>query len=585
MIESPVLSEWLDAWGVAQTVSPADLKLVSSLLGSFSPLELEPVYVAWDGVFSVSALPVGATTRIVTEDGERIGSFAEPLPLGYHRLHVEGIDERPLIISAPTKAHPGPVSTVGLFAPLYELRTQNDRGIGNLGGLRMLAEGVADEGVTLVGTTPTLAKHGTEVSPYSPVSRRFWGEHIVDFSSINGLVLPRSEPGRDLVDHEAVATDVAESLEAYITQIGAPTKADTTADDYSRFRAIADDHGEDWREWRAEAVPDPRRIEYHFTAQWLANQQLKDLADQLAEGGQALYLDLPIGAGVASYDVWTEPEAYAAASLGAPPDDLFRGGQSWGLPAMIPEAGRRSGHSNFRSVVRHHMEHAGVLRVDHILGLYRTWWVPDGRPATAGAYVLQPMDELFAILCLESVRAETAIVGENLGTVPQEIEAALERHGIIGMRVPQFGMTEPTKTELVALTTHDVVPFLSWWDGLDIDDMVDLGLIDRDRQRQEYAKRAKATRELEARFDCAGARESLIAMHKWMAESPASIVMIALDDLVGETRRHNVPGTTTERPNWQLRLRQALEETVVDVAVLTHLGEVVSLRTECIETP
>jgi 4-alpha-glucanotransferase len=574
-----VLGDWVDAWGVSQTVAAPDLALVTSLLGSFPSLELEPVYVAWDGVFPASSLLEGSSASVVTEEGDRL-ELLDSLPFGYHRLHVEGIDEVPLVISAPMKAHPGPSSALGVFAPLYELRSEGDRGIGNLGGLRTLAEGFAGPGVTLVGTTPMLAKHEQEKSPYSPVSRRFWGEHIVDFSGIAGLELGEPRESGALVDNATVSDDVAGCLDAYIAQIGlpAPELIDEAADRYAKFRSIADRYGKDWGKWPAHAQPDAERVSYHLMAQWLADQQLAELAADLAKSGQALYLDLPIGAVAESYDVWTEPDAYAAASLGAPPDDLFRGGQSWGLPAMIPEAGRRSGHANFRTVLRHHLEHAGVLRVDHILGLYRTWWVPTGRPATAGAYVLQPMDELFAILCLESVRAETAIVGENLGTIPREIEDALQEHGIMGMRVPQFGMTEPTNAELIALTTHDIVPFVSWWTGADIDDMVDLGLIDGERPAAAYANRVLATHELEKKFESTGPQETLIAMHRWMGESESPIAMIALDDLVGETRRHNVPGTTSERPNWQLRLPQTVEQITGGSAILAHLREVAILR-------
>ncbi len=556
-VSGPVLRSWVDAWGVLQTVAQ------------------------WDGVFPVSSLPKGRTASLVTEEGDRL-DVLDSLPFGYHRLHVEGIDEVPLVISAPMEAHTGPSSALGVFAPLYELTSEDDRGIGNLGGLRTLAEGFAQSGVTLVGTTPMLAKHEREKSPYSPVSRRFWGEHIVDFSGIAGLELDEAEESGALVDNAAVSDDVAACLNSYIAHRGAlgSELIDEAADTYAKFRSIGDKYGEDWRKWPADALPDADRVAYHLTAQWLANQQLAELAADLAKRGQALYLDLPIGAGAESYDVWTEPDAYAAASLGAPPDDLFRGGQGWGLPAMIPEAGRRSGHANFRKVVRHHLEHAGVLRVDHILGLYRTWWVPDGRPATAGAYVLQPMDELFAILCLESARAETAIVGENLGTIPQEIEDALQEHGIMGMRVPQFGMTDPTNTELIALTTHDVVPFMSWWTGRDIDDMVDLGLIDGERPAEAFANRAIATQKLEEKFETTGAQATLQAMHRWMGESDSPVAMIALDDLVVETRRHNVPGTTSERPNWQLRLPQTVEQITGDRLILAHLKEVAILRKE-----
>jgi 4-alpha-glucanotransferase len=301
-------------------------------------------------------------------------------------------------------------------------------------------------------------------------------------------------------------------------------------------------------------------VTYHLTAQWLATEQLHTLGHTLRSRGQYLYLDLPIGCHPDGFDIWDQPHLYAKASVGAPPDPLFLGGQDWGLPTVIPQQSRLEGHRSFIKAVRHQLSVAGILRIDHVMGLHRMWWVPHGLSATQGTYVMQPAEEMFAIVCLESRRAEAAVVGENLGTVPPAISEALTRHQLLGMKVAQDGLKEPVADDLVALSTHDTAPFAAWWEAEDIDDAEDLGVYNEGRGDEARASRTDTIAYLEELFSTDGLAETRDAILEWMAASPAAIAIINIDDMWGEKRRQNVPGTDTERPNWCARHAHTMEE-------------------------
>jgi 4-alpha-glucanotransferase len=293
-----------------------------------------------------------------------------------------------------------------------------------------------------------------------------------------------------------------------------------------------------------------------------------------------VYLDLPIGCHPDGYDIWDQPDRYAPASVGAPPDSLFLGGQEWGLPAIIPARSRRDGHLAFRKAVRHQLSVAGLLRIDHIMGLHRAWWVPRGLKAIDGAYVLQPTDEMFAIICLESHRAGAAVIGENLGTVPQEISDALEAHGLLGMKVAQDGLVEPEPGDLIALSSHDTPPFAAWWKGIDIDDGEDLGVYTDGRGDVARQQRRETINYLEELLGTNGLEETRDAILEWMARSDAAVAVANLDDLWAEERRQNVPGTDTERPNWRARHRTPLDVLARDRRILAYLERLGELRKE-----
>jgi 4-alpha-glucanotransferase len=284
-----------------------------------------------------------------------------------------------------------------------------------------------------------------------------------------------------------------------------------------------------------------------------------------------LYLDLPVGVNGDAYEVWRWRQQFLVElSAGAPPDALFLGGQNWGLPPLSPRALRADRYRYFIDCVRHHMSVAGMLRIDHVMGLFRLYCVPHGRPATDGVYIRYPHDELLAILTLESLRNLCIVAGEDLGTVPPIVRPTMTKHGMFRLHVGQWSFPsqsgaapEPSPAEAVAsLNTHDTATFAGWWRGHDIDDKRDLGLIDDHQAHRERVEREQQKTAILAyvqpspAFDPLTENErAMVAMTADLANGPAEIVLVALDDLVLDPIPHNVPGTVDERPNWRRRIQ------------------------------
>ena len=612
-----VLTDWIDAWNDPQKVNQDDLLgVLSALIGRDLDSEravddaiseiaasrdvIEPVLVAWDGALArldVDVRVVDAT--IVLEDGSEIPatidngsvSLSTVLPTGYHDLILNGGDLTSHVFSAPTKAFPAPRGVSGLISPTYSMRgSSRDAGVGAIAQLRQFADICSDVGIDVVGTLPLLAAFPDEPSPYAPASRRAWNELFVDFDSMPGWEHdnPIRQSDVQWVDYAAAGHEIRSSLATYTADVsqlprlrasvGAFLDREPEMRRYAEFRATADVEGRNWRAWPESVSAPSDRLAYHETVQWLMNRQMTELGRTLSDRGQYLYLDLPIGCHPDGFDIWDTPELFAAASLGAPPDTLFVGGQDWGLPATIPRLARREGHLDFRKAIRHQLSAAGLLRIDHVMGIHRTWWVPHGAAATQGAYVRQPTDELFAIICIESVRARVGVVGENLGTVPPEIRTGLDDHELLGMAMANEGAAEPRATDLVALSSHDTPAFAAWWVGSDIDDLLDLGVFDEERAHAEREGRTSTVDQLRTRFGTDGAVATRAALMEWMAATDAAVALFNLDDLLMEERRQNVPGTHWERPNWRLRHRSTLDELQANGDIMSELSRLVAIR-------
>ena len=611
------MTEWVDVWGdpkqvtldhlraTLQALTGRDLETQRDIERAYAALTsrrslIEPVVVAWDGrfPFTETSQPV-SSAYLVTDRGtehpvainERRLSIEEQLPLGYHELHISGAAQPTLVISAPMRAATPPDRALGVLAPVYSMRsTQRDTGVGNFGHLEQLADAGMITGAAVIGTLPLVATFPDQPSPYSPASRRAWNELLVDLPAAPGWdgEIPEYNGDPLWVDYDRCGPPIRDAIAAYAatvaeqpqiqTQIESFAAADPEARRYAEFRATCDRYGRNWRAWPEAAVGHPNRTRYHLTGQWLAATQLKDLGQRLTDRGQYLYLDLPIGCHPDGYDIWDQPDLYAPASVGAPPDSLFLGGQDWGLPALIPERARLDGHKAFIGAVRHQLSVAGMLRIDHVMGLHRSWWVPHGLSATDGAYVMQPTEEMFAIICLESNRADAAVVGENLGTVPDAISEALDAHQLLGMKVAQDGLIEPDAEELIALSTHDTPPFAAWWNGQDISDGEDLGVYTDGRGDVARSDRNDTVDYLQDLLGTEGLEDTRDAIMDWMAASPARISLINIDDLWGEARRQNVPGTNVERPNWRARHAMTMEELMSNSDILIRLEQLNEIR-------
>ncbi len=312
----------------------------------------------------------------------------------------------------------------------------------------------------------------------------------------------------------------------------------------------------------------------------------------MAQDGVRIYLDLPLGVHSEGYDVWRYRGCFALeAAGGAPPDPFFTGGQNWGFPPLHPEGIREDGYGYVIAGLQHHLARCRVLRIDHVMGLHRLFWVPHGVDARDGVYVRYPADELWAVLCVEAHRHGAVLVGENLGTVPPSVDRALEHHGALGMYMLQFmlgparDVEAPGATELAALNTHDMPTFAGFWQGLDLEDRRDLGLLDdagmqaESQQRAQTREAARAFLGAEGLLDGRGdEQEVLRAALRYLGGSASPLVMVSLEDLWGETAPQNTPGTSSERPNWLRRARYSLEDLPQRPEVEPVLRELDSIR-------
>jgi 4-alpha-glucanotransferase len=529
--------------------------------------------------------------------------------LGYHTLKwkTAGTEGEALVIAAPTKAWGQPgygARRWGVFAPVYGLASPQSGAAGDLANLERLMHAVERRGGRYVSVLPILAAFLDEpyaFSPYSPASRLYWNELYLDLQKVAvevGLHVPQAPPivADTPIDYRAqyrwrrpFIDECAQRLlanEPFAAGVDAWAR-DRGVYDYAAFRALGEQQKKGWRDWPAELRDGTRfaatregalalgaeaaRIDTHVVSQWLMQSQLQ----QLQGGAVSLYLDLPVGVNCDAYEVWRWRDLFLTElAAGAPPDALFLGGQNWGLPPLSPLALRRDRYRYFIACVRHHMKVAGMLRIDHVMGLFRLYCVPDGRPATDGVYLRYPAEELLAIVTLESSRACCAVAGEDLGTVPDGVRPAMQRHGMFRLHVGQWSFPQhpgesPTPSPAAAvasLNTHDTATFAGWWRGADIDDKRDLGLINDAQERGERHERDAQKLALLAFADAKIEKDTLTEVERAMvatttdlALGPAEIVLVALDDLVLDPIPHNVPGTVRERPNWQRRLQSWAE--------------------------
>jgi 4-alpha-glucanotransferase len=323
-------------------------------------------------------------------------------------------------------------------------------------------------------------------------------------------------------------------------------------------------------------------------------EQMGDIDRRSRELGMSLYFDQPLGVNPDSYDVWRERSSFVEGmSAGAPPDLFFTAGQDWGFPPLHPERVRETGYAYPIECLRHLLRHAGTMRIDHVMGLHRLFWVPHGASATDGVYVRYRPEEWYAILCLESRRNDTVIVGEDLGVVPARVRQAMNRHGLYRSYVlelelkgrPGRAANPSSPNSMASLNTHDLPTFAGYWSGTDLGPRKEQGWIDdaglkreratRDRQRDALIHDLRAAGFLAK--DEAGSRALLLACLSWMAAGPARMLVVNLEDLWGQPLQQNMPGTTTQYPNWRRPARQ-FAEFRADRAMLGTLQSVDRIR-------
>jgi 4-alpha-glucanotransferase len=541
----------------------------------------------------------------------------EPIPLGYHRivLRAGDLNLESYLFVAPYVAYrqrPPGARRWGVFCPLYAIHSKDSWGAGDISDLAELAQWVGEMEGHAVATLPMLPAFLDEPfdpSPYAPISRLYWNELYLDVAKIPEVVscpaaqalLNSSELRREidaacerpLIDYRKVMALKRKVIEAAIDHFFASRRraefenfvaARPGLQGYAAFRAKCERERKSWLHWPeaerngvlAPGSYDGRAQSYHLYVQWLCHEQAQWLRKANKKDGTGPYLDFPVGVNRDGYDVWRERELFAInASGGAPPDALFVKGQNWGFPPCHPGATRRHGYRYYRECLRHHMAYAAMLRIDHVMGLHRSYWVPEGFSAADGLYVHNHAAEYYAVLNLESHRHQVQIIGENLGTVPPYVNEALVRHQILGMHVGQFSVSadpsnavvEPPSDTVTSLNTHDTATFMSFWTGAEIDDRLALGLLTPEQADQEHGYRSAQRDALIAYLrsvgrlgDDAGAAAVLRGWLAFLAAGGEEFLLINLEDLWLETQPQNVPGTWQERPNWQRKARYSLDQ-------------------------
>jgi 4-alpha-glucanotransferase len=614
-----IVTAYEDAFGTWTEVPPSTRdRLVEAMGGDPSqaaPPEVDGVVVTRVG--EVAAVP--GAREVTLEDGGRravVDEVPPDLPPGYHDLLVAGEDAPRRLIVSPGRCHlPADLHGWGWALQLYALRSRAGWGIGDLADLRELATWSAERGATTILVNPLDAVTPVaprETSPYYPTTRRFLDPVYLRVDEVPGVreldgYADAARRAHELqerltIDRDAVAELKYDVLARRWAAGGVGDEPGFRAllaergdelQDFAVFCVLAEQHGAGWRSWPPElrhpdhpavrrvAEEHADRVRFHAWLQWLTDEQLRRAGEPLALLG-----DLPIGADPDGFDAWAWQDVLAdGVTVGAPPDELGPQGQDWQLPAFVPWKLRRAGFDPFVRTVRAAMRHVGGLRIDHVLGLFRMFWVPPGGTAADGAYVRMPTRELLDVLALESQRAGCFVVGEDLGTVAEGVREEMDARDLLRYQVWWF---EPDPFDaweekaLASVSTHDLPTVAGVWTGRDADMLEALG---HTPDRDWHATLRRRIVEDTGIAPTASAEEATIALHRHVAGAPDRLVLAQLDDAVATTDRPNVPGTDRhERPaNWSLPLPVPAEElpshpTVTAVADAMAAGRAASRR-------
>lgn len=544
---------------------------------------------------------------------------------GYHRLHVEG-REIALAVAPPMARTLGEAAgggrMWGLAAQIYGLRSRGDGGIGHFGAVAQLAESAARRGADLVALSPAHAlflADENHYTPYSPSSRLFYNALYAEPADVFGAervaqIAARGEGAAPdasvLIDWPQAARTKTRLLRALYEDFCATDLKSTSSmtTDFFAFRAQGGETLEahalfealhacefrrdftrwNWRDWAPE-LRDPAsravanfardnscEVGFHIFAQWLVDRSMARAQGAAIAAGMRIGLlsDLAVGMNAGGSHAWSRPDdVLLGLSIGAPPDMLAPLGQNWGLTTFSPRALRASGYAPFLATLRAALKNAGGVRIDHVMGLVRLWLVPDGANATEGVYLAYPIDDLLALLRLESRRHEAIVIGEDLGTVPYGLRERLAREGVAGLKVLQFERTHDRfnspdwypATAVAMTATHDTATIDGWWRGADIAARAALAQLPPGRTGEQCEDERATEREMawrafvEARVadgprpEADEAGMAVQAAARFVAQTPAALAILPLEDALGLRDQPNLPGTTTEYPNWRRR--------------------------------
>lgn len=538
------------------------------------------------------------------------------LPMGVHSLQLKGDagTQTANLISAPARVPSlpeltGQDKTWGVVAALYGISRNRTQGVGDFDDLAALAEVLGAQGAGFLGINPVHAlgwAAANTISPYSPTHRGFLNTaHLATETPLPGS----QDPAAPLLDYPAHVGPhrlaLQEEFGAFQVRASASEKQAFDAfcrsggqalRSFATFEALSEIHGPDWRFWPPElqrasdeaAAGVADRAPFHMWLQWRADAQLLQAQQTARQSGMALglYLDLAVGARLGGAESWGQGAASAiGVSLGAPPDQLSPAGQNWQLTALSPHKLQQGGYAAFRQILAQTLRHCGVLRIDHALGLNRSYWLPeDGSP---GGYIRQPFRALMAVIAIEATRAGSVIVGEDLGLVPKGFRETMAEGGLYGYTVLQYekdasGAFLPDERlraqSLACFGTHDTPTLRGFWEARDIDWWEKLMWIDSEGAEAARTRRWDEKRHLlglprKAALPDLTAAAVRDKVHGRLARTPAALVAVQLDDILTVTEAQNLPGTVDTHPNWRRRMPATIAEiaTSEDLATTARL--------------
>lgn len=547
----------------------------------------------------------------------------------------------------------------GVAVQLYTLRSSGNWGIGDFADLEAVVRGCAPHGAAFVGLNPLHAlfpSNPWHFSPYSPSSRHFLNvlyiavERLPEFAECaearRHVAAPefqaelerlRATPNVDYPgvanakltvlellfahfrrEHLARRSTRAAAFSAYVAERGESLRRHALYDAIDAH--LRGQHGDGcwgWPVW-PESLRDPagdevrefeaahrERVDYYAWLQWLADEQLGAVQRVARELGMpiGLYGDYAVGVNPSGSETWSDQALYRkGAGVGAPPDALALKGQDWGIPPQDPNVLTGEQYRPFRDLIAANMRHFGALRLDHVMALFRQWWVPVGLGATEGGYVHYPLDDLMSVLALESERHSCLVVGEDLGTVPPEMSHAMHERSVYSYRVLLFekhadgrfrSPAEYPRRAIATVTTHDLPTLKGYWSANDIELRQRLVLYPSDEVRRAVAdERVRDRRALLVALEEAGLKPTgcddsaesygpalSLAIHEFLARSAAALVVLQAEDLVGMADPVNVPGTNDEHANWQRKMSRDVATIFADADVRRLLGVVATART------
>jgi 4-alpha-glucanotransferase len=601
-VETTTMTRTTDAWGIDSgyfdisgnwfETRPDTRRILLEAMG-VDPDDPEPpascdIYVVRPG----EPCSLQGPGSLVLEDGtelEIIAGLPPDLPLGYHEWRPEGGGAPARVIVSPGRCHLDEDQRRWAWAvQLYTLRSQASWGMGDLGDLRDLAIWSRGLGAGMLLVNPLNAALPTasqEASPYYPSSRRYHNPIYLRVEDAPGvernaeletaIAEGRALNARERIDRDAVFRLKMGVLERAFARAGEQAGLDRfCADqgralaDFATFCALVEHHQSGWPSWpeehrrpdspavRAFAAEHHSRVRFHQWLQWLCDEQLRRVGSEIG-----VMHDLPIGVDPCGADAWAWQDVLArGVRVGAPPDKFATQGQDWGLPPFIPHKLRAAGYDPFIQVIRSSLRHAGGLRIDHVMGLFRLFWIGQGQSPREGTYVRYPADDLLAILALESHRAQATIVGEDLGTVEDGVREKLHDHRVLSYRVVWFESERPVsypKYAVAAVTTHDLPTIAGLWSGSDLEEQRQQGLSPNEQATHEIVDQVARLTGLPHDAD---PREVVLRVHRALGESPCVLIAATLEDAALMPERPNMPGAGGARGNWSIPLPLTLEE-------------------------